>query len=230
MSNEVPWFVDRTGGDITTSTDSELESKEQAAPLEFVFDCTPYLPSKYPLGRIQTPHFQHLANTYENLHQYLSWDEDDRVVLDWHNPKAVRELNLKIFSHLNIYKDFVKLIYIYLYLYIYIYILGTLLFEHFDLDVTIPLNRLCPPVTNRLSYLCWIQALLTQTTPSVSAASQEVPNTTAEANPNVCGIDIGTGASCIYPLLGHTIFNWNFVASECDDVSYTSAVQQVTPR
>ena len=38
---------------------------------------------------------------------------------------------------------------------------------------------------------------------------------------------IGCGASCVYPLLGAKVNNWNFIASESDDVSYTFAKKNI---
>lgn len=32
----------------------------------------------------------------------------------------------------------------------------------------------------------------------------------------VWGLDVGTGASCIYPLLGHRVYGWNFMGSDID--------------
>jgi 23S rRNA A1618 N6-methylase RlmF len=42
------------------------------------------------------------------------------------------------------------------------------------------------------------------------------------------GIDIGTGASCIYPLLGCKLNpNWNFLAVEINEVSIEFATNNV---
>jgi 23S rRNA A1618 N6-methylase RlmF len=38
---------------------------------------------------------------------------------------------------------------------------------------------------------------------------------------------LGTGASCIYPLLGAKINGWKFCASEVDDLSYRFACENV---
>jgi hypothetical protein len=38
---------------------------------------------------------------------------------------------------------------------------------------------------------------------------------------------LGTGASCIYPLLGAKINGWKFCASEVDEVSYRFACENV---
>jgi 23S rRNA A1618 N6-methylase RlmF len=41
------------------------------------------------------------------------------------------------------------------------------------------------------------------------------------------GIDIGCGASCIYPLLGRRLFGWRWVASELDLASVAHASANV---
>lgn len=42
------------------------------------------------------------------------------------------------------------------------------------------------------------------------------------------GIDIGTGASCIYPLLGVSVMgNWSFIATDTDAVSAEWAKRNV---
>ena len=38
---------------------------------------------------------------------------------------------------------------------------------------------------------------------------------------------LGTGASCIYPLLGAKINGWKFCASEIDEMSYRFACENV---
>ncbi|XP_054859025.1 RNA N6-adenosine-methyltransferase METTL16 isoform X2 [Eublepharis macularius] len=43
----------------------------------------------------------------------------------------------------------------------------------------------------------------------------------------IWGIDIGTGASCIYPLLGATLNGWYFIATEVDDVCFSYAQKNV---
>ena len=39
----------------------------------------------------------------------------------------------------------------------------------------------------------------------------------------VRGLDVGVGAACIYPLLGHAEYGWSFVGSDVDDASLASA-------
>ena len=46
--------------------------------------------------------------------------------------------------------------------------------------------------------------------------------------PQRCAIDIGTGASCIFPLLGHKNFGWHWIASEIVEDSITSARNNIS--
>lgn len=89
-----------------------------------------------------------------------------------------------------------------------------LLQKDFSLKVQLPTDRLCPPIPNRLNYILWIQDIL-DPFHSASAAA-------------VRGIDVGTGASCIYPLLGCRISpSWSFIATEIDPLSYDCASDNV---
>ncbi|CDH57335.1 duf890 domain-containing protein [Lichtheimia corymbifera JMRC:FSU:9682] len=89
-----------------------------------------------------------------------------------------------------------------------------LLKHHFSLDVTFPQDRLCPPVPGRLAYIRWIEDILKETTPTSSEP--------------VHGIDIGVGASCIYPLLGCARNpKWHFLGTEIDEASFNYAKENV---
>ncbi|KAH9064375.1 S-adenosyl-L-methionine dependent methyltransferase [Lactarius vividus] len=91
-----------------------------------------------------------------------------------------------------------------------------LLFRDFDIQLEIPDDRLCPPVPNRLNYVLWLQDILSH------SSSQEKPPT------SIRGIDVGTGASAIYPLLACRLSpNWCIVATDVDTVSITSAQANV---
>ncbi|KIK64412.1 hypothetical protein GYMLUDRAFT_413708 [Collybiopsis luxurians FD-317 M1] len=93
-----------------------------------------------------------------------------------------------------------------------------LLYRDFGLTIQLPSDRLCPPVPNRLNYVLWIQDIV------CSSRHLEEDNMLA-----VCGIDIGTGASAIYPLLGCAIGkSWNFVASEIDPGSFGHAQRNIS--
>jgi len=96
----------------------------------------------------------------------------------------------------------------------------SLLKRDFGLSVTLPSDRLCPPVPNRLNYLFWIQDLLDTTSDSYSDKY--------DPKRAVIGYDIGTGASCIYPLLGCVLRpKWRIVATEIDEMSFKYAEENV---
>jgi hypothetical protein len=54
-------------------------------------------------------------------------------------------------------------------------------------------------VLNRHNYILWLKTLL--------------DSTSYDPRRRVVGLDIGTGASCIYPLLGCTQRPWSFIAT-----------------
>lgn len=89
----------------------------------------------------------------------------------------------------------------------------TLLREDFGLSIDIPLERLIPTVPLRLNYIHWVEDLI---------GHQDSDKTTLRR-----GIDIGTGASCIYPLLGATLNGWYFLATEVDDMCFNYAKKNV---
>uniref|UniRef100_A0A8C9T1E1 U6 small nuclear RNA (adenine-(43)-N(6))-methyltransferase n=1 Tax=Scleropages formosus TaxID=113540 RepID=A0A8C9T1E1_SCLFO len=92
----------------------------------------------------------------------------------------------------------------------------TLLKEDFGLSIEIPLERLIPTVPLRLNYIHWVEDLI---------GSIDGDETAVEGPRR--GIDIGTGASCIYPLLGATMNGWFFLATEVDDICFNYAKKNV---
>ncbi|MEE6468782.1 hypothetical protein FKM82_008379 [Ascaphus truei] len=89
----------------------------------------------------------------------------------------------------------------------------TLLKEDFGLSIDIPLERLIPTVPLRLNYIHWVEDLISYHDSDKTALRR--------------GIDIGTGASCIYPLLGATLNGWYFLATEVDDICFNYATKNV---
>ena len=81
-----------------------------------------------------------------------------------------------------------------------LYQLTKAMLDHdFGLVWSLPAGNLCPTVPNRCNYLCWLAWDL------VGAEEGE------EAKR--C-LDVGIGASCIYPLLGTKLFpRWSFVGT-----------------
>lgn len=68
----------------------------------------------------------------------------------------------------------------------------------------IPKSFLVPPIPGRADYIHYIAELL-------------------EKKDSVKVLDIGTGANCIYPIIGSQSYDWNFVASDIDSKSIENA-------
>lgn len=77
-----------------------------------------------------------------------------------------------------------------------------------------PDENLCPPIPGRADYLHYIADLLASTYFG-----------TVPTGENIVGLDVGTGASCIYPILGTTEYGWRFIASDIDQKSIDSSEQ-----
>ncbi|CAN0401944.1 unnamed protein product [Ectocarpus sp. 12 AP-2014] len=164
------------------------------------------------LYRHYRPDFRELAREYPDTFGPHVRDDPDtgRATIDWADPAAMRELTRVMLRH-----DF-----------------GL---REWDA----PLDRLCPPVANRLNYVCWLSDLMKLSPPSVSAGrhSSSPENASGEegggggmdsAQRNLLlGVDVGTGASCIYPLLGARVAGWSFLATEIDPVSAEWAEKNV---
>ncbi|XP_050363434.1 uncharacterized protein LOC126782261 [Argentina anserina] len=91
-----------------------------------------------------------------------------------------------------------------------------LLHDH-RLNWWIPDGQLCPTVPNRSNYIHWIEDLL----------SSDVVAKTTRNGDRVRGFDIGTGANCIYPLLGASLLGWSFVGTDMTDVALEWAEKNV---
>ncbi|KAJ2496764.1 hypothetical protein GGH96_005599 [Coemansia sp. RSA 1972] len=87
-----------------------------------------------------------------------------------------------------------------------------LLAVYFDLDVHLPARNLCPTVANRLHYIEWIQRELLPETSPLS---------------KVRALDVGCGASCIYPLLGTRVMGCEFVGTDINATSIETARKNV---
>ncbi|KAM0271633.1 hypothetical protein ACHAQH_009021 [Verticillium albo-atrum] len=90
----------------------------------------------------------------------------------------------------------------------------TLLKLDYGLQIDLPDDRLCPPVPVRHNYILWLKDL-------IGSSSY------AEPGQKVTGLDIGTGASCIYPLLACQQRDWSFVATDIDPRSLEFAKKNV---
>ena len=101
-----------------------------------------------------------------------------------------------------------------------------LLLHDFQLRFELPPQHLCPPLPQRLAVLYWVDDLLNESNPRRPHTAALQPASTSAA-PTRRGIDIGCGASVIFPLLGHRAFGWHFVATEVDQSAVAAARHNV---
>ncbi len=76
----------------------------------------------------------------------------------------------------------------------------------------IPHSYLCPPIPSRADYIHYMADLLASTN-----------NGTIPIGSNIKVLDIGTGANCVYPLIGYSEYGWRFVGSDIDPIAIGSA-------
>ena len=76
----------------------------------------------------------------------------------------------------------------------------------------IPADYLCPPVPGRADYVHFLADLL------ASGNDGVIPRGAA-----VKVLDIGMGANCVYPLIGHSDYRWQFLGSEIDATAIAAA-------
>jgi 23S rRNA (adenine1618-N6)-methyltransferase len=76
----------------------------------------------------------------------------------------------------------------------------------------IPAGYLCPPVPGRADYVHYIADLLAKDNQAV------VPE-----GSTIKGLDIGTGANLIYPIIATRSYGWQMVGTDIDPVSISSA-------
>ena len=80
--------------------------------------------------------------------------------------------------------------------------------SHWD----IPQGYLCPPIPGRADYIHYLSDVLT------AANKDNLPT-----GSNIRVLDIGTGANCIYPIIGANEYGWSFVGSEVDATAVSAA-------
>ena len=90
-----------------------------------------------------------------------------------------------------------------------------LLKTYYDLDFwDIPANYLCPPIPGRVDYIHYLADLL------ACDNNQEIPR-----GRSIKALDIGTGASLVYPLVGQAEYGWDFTGVDIDPAAVKSAQQ-----
>lgn len=80
--------------------------------------------------------------------------------------------------------------------------------DHWD----IPEGYLCPPIPGRADYIHYAADLLS-----------EANNGTVPRGNKINVLDIGMGANCVYPLIGSSVYDWQFVGTDIDPVAIRSA-------
>lgn len=81
-------------------------------------------------------------------------------------------------------------------------------------DWLLPPGYLCPPIPGRVDYLHHAADLL------AGDNNGAIPR-----GPQIAVLDIGTGANCVYPILGRHEYGWSFVASDIDPAALRNAQQ-----
>ncbi|AXI45782.1 23S rRNA (adenine(1618)-N(6))-methyltransferase RlmF [Sulfitobacter sp. SK012] len=90
-----------------------------------------------------------------------------------------------------------------------------LLKTHYDIKFwDIPADYLCPPIPGRVDYIHYLADLL------ACDNNQEIPR-----GRSIKALDIGTGASLVYPLAGQSEYGWHFTGVDIDPVAIKSAQQ-----
>jgi len=88
-----------------------------------------------------------------------------------------------------------------------------LLLHHYGIrDWDVPAQYLCPPIPGRADYLHYLADLLSESNAGAIPRGKSVRV-----------LDIGVGANCIYPLIGHAIYGWQFVGTDIDTVALKNA-------
>jgi len=80
----------------------------------------------------------------------------------------------------------------------------------------LPAQYLCPPIPGRADYVHHLADLLALSNGGV------IPYGAA-----IRVLDIGVGANCIYPLLGHSEYGWHFVGSDIDRAALACARRSI---
>ena len=88
-----------------------------------------------------------------------------------------------------------------------------LLAYHYDIKFwDIPEGYLCPAIPGRADYIHYLADLLGE------GQKEGIPRGNKTRI-----LDIGTGANCVYPILGNRIYGWSFVATETDQKAVNTA-------
>jgi 23S rRNA (adenine1618-N6)-methyltransferase len=74
----------------------------------------------------------------------------------------------------------------------------------------IPEGYLCPPIPGRADYIHYLADLLEEEEPLLKGKDIKV-------------LDIGIGANCVYPIIGHQEYGWTFFGTDIDPIAVKAA-------
>ena len=146
-----------------------------------------------------------LCATYPDLTKFIQKSHSKkafRPTIDFSDPDAVRALNAALLAH-----DY-----------------GI---PHWQEHL--PDSSLTPPVPGRADYIHYLADVLSSSSSRGRSNNNNnndgggIPIDDVPCGPEIRGLDIGTGASLIYPLLGTKIYDWSFIASDVDSDSIEAA-------
>jgi len=81
----------------------------------------------------------------------------------------------------------------------------------------IPSGYLCPPIPGRADYIHLVADLL------ASSNNGKIPT-----GFKIRCMDIGVGASCVFPIIGNKEYGWSFIGSDTDTAALDSATKIIT--
>lgn len=76
----------------------------------------------------------------------------------------------------------------------------------------IPEGYLCPPIPGRADYVHYLADVLALGNGGIIPTGKRVKV-----------LDIGTGANCVYPIIGHQTYGWSFIGTDVDKKAIQSA-------
>ncbi len=80
----------------------------------------------------------------------------------------------------------------------------------------IPGKYLCPPIPGRADYIHYLADLL-----------RKNYNNNIPTGDKIKCLDVGVGASCVYPIIGNVEYGWSFVGCDIDALAVESAIKIV---
>ena len=175
------------------------------------------LASRSSLAQLKSPinpNFEELAATYPDFKSELSKLRQRQVNSAAQNKHSTKKSSSSFTFAANVDFDF------------NLALSRAILDKYFQLNLKcVPKGYLCPPIPNRFNYILWLKDLI-----------QEIQRPTyftdCPAKLAHRGIDLGTGVSCIYPLLlSRRDFTagqrWQFLGTDIDPFSIQCAQENI---